>query len=110
MVNKKYLFSIVISVLSLLAIVFVVANIFILTKQGMRTEDEMNRLVLFIVATGVFLFALLCVIAFIIRSYRKNFVKEEEEDLDFEIDEELMRQVLEEEKAKEKASRHKSTE
>jgi|GEM_PF-5037696 len=108
MVNKKHIFSIIIAVLSLLAIIFVVANIFVMSKQGMRTEQEINRLIMFIVATGVFILALVFVIAIIIRNYRKQFIKEEDEE-ELDIDEELLQEYLKEEQAEENQNKLKDT-
>ena len=109
MVNKKHIFSIIIAVLSLLAIIFVVANIFVMSKQGMRTEQEINRLIMFIVATGVFILALVFVIAIIIRNYRKQFIKEEDEE-ELDIDEELLQEYLKEEQAQENQKNSKEKE
>ncbi|MBQ7653247.1 MAG: hypothetical protein IJS93_02645 [Clostridia bacterium] len=102
MVKKKTIVSIVLSVLYLVAMLFVIVNIFTTSKSGMRTESDMNKLVLFIVATGVFLLALIFIIAIILKNYKKQYIDEKEED-DADIDEEALRAYMDKEKKAKKS-------
>ena len=92
MAVKKYVFSIILSVLSLAAIGFVLANLF--NKPRMRTDADNSRLLLFIVASAMFILALVFIIAFILRHYKRNFGKD---DLEEEYERALLEELQKEE-------------